>query len=49
MVLSMWEKGEKENEQIFFLSFLGVLFGGLLVLVALHSYMMVLNVTTCKL
>jgi hypothetical protein len=36
------------TSQIIFLSFLGILFSGILVLFGMHIYLMIINLTTSK-
>lgn len=48
MVVGMWEKGQKQALQIAFLSFLGIIVIGLVLLTCMHSYLMCANLTTCK-
>jgi len=47
LVAEMWRQGSKETYQISFLSFLGILIGGLVSLFVMHTYMMMANLTTC--
>lgn len=48
MMAGMWERGEKDTLQLVFLSFLMIIISGLVLLTALHSYLMIANLTTCK-
>lgn len=46
MIITMYERGEKETYQIVVLSFLGIIGSAVLSLVLLHIYLMACNMTT---